>query len=146
MTAPLFSSEALQSLRALNVGSLTSRARIDRPAYAAGQGGANTGGRTWVTIDDGDAVPCRVSPLVPSAGNTEADENTNVAKWLVVFDLGDPAIHDGDRLTVTGTDVAGGAWSRSVIVVGPHYPRTFTSMRAFACNDAGPGQTAAPTP
>jgi hypothetical protein len=146
VTAPIFSADALAALRQQNVGSLTSLARIDGPVVSgSGGGGANAGGRAWHTVDGGAAVPCRMAPLVPAIESTQADENVNIARWVVVFDLTGPAVAEGQRLTITGVDVAGNAWSRVVLVVGSRSPRTFSAMRTFICQDVGPGMGAGPT-
>lgn len=145
MTAPIFSADTLRALRDINVGSLTSRARIDEQAYAGGSGGANVGGRTWHTIDDGDAVPCRMAPFVPAIDSAQADATANIARWVVVFDLNGPEVIEGYRLTITGADVAGNAWTRMVVVIGARSPRTFSAMRTFICHDVGAGMQAGPT-
>lgn len=145
MTAPLFSPDALRAMRSWHTGTLTSRARIDAPRAglgSTGQGGANVGGRAWVTV--ADVVPCRMAPLDPASESAQADQTVNINRWVVAFDLEGPPVSEGDRLTVTGTDAVGGAWTRSVLVIGSRTPRTYSAMRSYICQDVGPGMAGAP--
>lgn len=153
MTAPLFSADALRALRDIHVGTLTSRARIDQVRGAtntSGQGGANVGGRAWETVIDPDTgapavdVPCRMAPLDPASDTTQADQTVNITRWAVAFDFLGPTIIEGNRLTVSGVDVVQRPWSRTVVVIGARTPRTYSSMRIFICQDAGPGMLGAP--
>lgn len=151
MTAPFFSPDALRSLRDTNVALLVSSAQIDAAVTIAGAGGANVGGRTWRTITDPAtgapalAVPCRMAPLVPAVDSSQAEQTVNISRWMVTFDLGGPPVAEGNRLTVSGTDVAGNPWTRIVLVVGSRAPRTFSAMRSFVCQDVGPGLSGAAT-
>lgn len=143
---PLFSETAIATLRSLNRASLTSLAKIDRPTRATSPGGgANTGTRTWHTIDDGAAVPCRLAILSQQGAVIvqQAGQPTSPDRLVVVFDLDGPAVKEGDRLTVTGTDAAGNDWTRVALVLTARTPRTVSAMRVFVCQDVPPGSTAA---
>lgn len=150
-SSAIFSADSLRALRDLNVSTLTSVARIDAPTTSSGAGGANVGGRAWKTVVDPNshapalAVPCRMAPLVPSTDSGQADQTVFIARWVVVFDLDGPPVIEGNRLTVTGVDVAGIPWTRIVLVIGSRSPRTFSSMRTYVCQDVGPGMSGAPT-
>lgn len=134
----LFSESAIASLRALNVAALESRAQIGRPGRAASPGGgANTGKPTW--DDVADDVPCRLSTMEGVAITSRAGQLTTADRLLAVFDLGDPVVKQGDRLTITGTDAAGNDWTRVVVVLSARNPRTFSAMRVFVCEESGPG-------
>lgn len=135
---PPFNATAIASLRQLNRSALTSRALIERPGRAASPGGgANTGKRTW---DDVAAdVPCRLSTMEGVPVTLQAGQLTTPERLLAVFDLEGAEIQPGDRLTITGTDAAGGDWSRAVLVLSPRNPRTYSAMRVFVCQDVPPG-------
>lgn len=143
MTGPILDRVALAELRDLNRGSLVSRAKLERLTDAAGPGpggGANTRAKTWATVAGGDALPCRLAPA--SAGNPSsvADQTVDLARARLVLDVEGPAVLEGDRLTVTGVDAAGNAWTRVVAVLGAESPRSFSAMRVFVCENAPPGQ------
>lgn len=141
---PLFSTTAIAQLRGINRAALTSTATIARPTRAASPGGgANTGARTWVTIDDGEDVPCRLAILSQQGAVIvqQAGQPTSPDRMAAVFDLEGPEIKQGDRITVTGTDAAGGNWTRAVLVLTARNPRTYSAMRVFVCQDVPPGST-----
>jgi hypothetical protein len=120
---------------------LTSFATIERPGTAAtAGGGANTGAPTWTVVQSGTAVECAISPLVGGQVPTEASQAVALNRWRVRFDYCAPAIGPGYRLTVTGVDAGGGAWTRVVIVLAEHTPRTASAARVYVCEDAGPGR------
>lgn len=85
-----------------------------------------------------------MAPLVPATDSGQADQTVFIARWVVVFDLEGPPVAEGNRLTVTGVDVAGIPWTRVVLVVGSRSPRTFSGMRTYVCQDVGPGMSGAP--
>lgn len=135
---PLFSDAAIASLRALNLSALDSRALIGRPGRGASPGGgANTGKPSW--DDVADDVPCRLSTMQGIAIAVRAGQLTTPDRLLAVFDLGDPEIRQGDRLTITGADAAGNDWTRVVVVLSARNPRTFSAMRVFVCEESGQG-------
>lgn len=149
-TGAIFSADTLRVLRDLNVSSLLSCARIDEAVTLSGAGGANVAGRTWSTVVDPNtqepalAVPCRMAPLVAAIESGQAEQTVNIARWVVVFDLEGPPVVEGNRLTVSGVDVACVPWTRTVLVIGSRSPRTFSAMRTFVCQDVGPGMAGAP--
>lgn len=117
---------------------LTSSATIERPTNATSPGGgANTGKRGWTSIAEGE--PCRLTTETGTTVTVQAGQLATPERLLVVFDLEGEAIRQGDRLTITGTDAAGGDWTRVVLVLSLRNPRTNSAMRTFVCVDAGPG-------
>lgn len=138
----LVSDGALASIRETLRGTLTSFAIVERPANTAtGQGGANTSGTSFVTVDEGGGVPCAMAPLVSRAlAGVEAQQDVALDRWRVRFDYCAPPIGPGYRLTISGIDVAGGPWTRRVIVLGEHTPRTLSAARIYICENAGPGR------
>jgi hypothetical protein len=143
MTSPLFTPGSLSRLRRLNLASMKDRAVVEAPTEAAGDdGGAGTGTDTWAPVAGTDVTPapCRISPAAAGAVATEADQNVALNRWTLTLDVEGPAVGPGYRVTVTGIDVAGDAYTRRLIVLGEHNPRTFAAMRRYACEDAGPGR------
>lgn len=136
---PLFNPAALKSLRALNIAALDSRAVIETPSAASVPGGgANTGRKGWTVVDGGDDVPCRLSAMDAAPVVIQAGQFTTPEHVLVVFDLEGPDVRQGDRITVSGTDIASQEWTRRVTVLSALSPRTNSAMRMFVCQDVSP--------
>jgi hypothetical protein len=138
---PYLSDEVLATARAVLRPTLTSFATIEHPVGGTSAGGgANTGPATWAIVSGGTSVECAISPLVGGQVASEASQAVALNRWRVRFDYCAPAIGPGYRLTITGVDAGGGAWSRTVIVLGEHTPRTVSAARVYVCEDVGPGR------
>jgi hypothetical protein len=86
---------------------------------ARGDGGART--ERWLTVDEADAVPCRLT----AAGDTApeepiADRLANVDRYVVAFDLGTD-LPEGSRLKISGV-TRGAPWSVLLDVRGRETP------------------------
>jgi hypothetical protein len=138
---PYLSDDALAAARAVLRPTLTSFATIERPTTGStAGGGANTGAPAWTGVPNGTNVECAISPLVGGQVPTEASQSVALNRWRVRFDYCAPAVGPGYRLTISGVDAAGGAWTRVVVVLGEHTPRTVSAARVYVCEDAGPGR------
>ncbi len=133
---PFLSPAFLRSLRETNRASLDSLATILVRETTTNPGGANTGKGTW--RETATAIPCRLSTVDGAPIVIQAGQLTTPDRVAVVFDLEGPDVAEGNRITVTGTDIAGQAWTRTVIVLTAQFPRTASAMRAFVCQDVGP--------
>lgn len=142
MTSPLFSTGALERLRRLHVTTLKDRALIERPTSTSGTGGANTGTRGFAVVGGTDVTPaaCAISPAAAGSTATEADQNVALNRWNLRLDVEGPPLGPGYRVTVTGADLAGVVYTRVLVVLGEHNPRTWSTLRKYVCEDAGPGR------
>lgn len=143
MTAPILTPGALERLRRLNRASMKDLATIEAPARAgAAYGGANTGSPGFVAVEATDVEPvaCRISPAAAGSTASEADQTVALNRWLLTLDVVGPPVGPGYRVTVTGFDSVGQGYTRRLIVLGEHNPRSYAAMRRYTCEDAGPGR------
>lgn len=84
-------------------------------------------------------VACRCMPAtMAQTQSLSADQLTAPNHWAVSFAMGTPVLF-GHRLTVTGTDLDGNAWTRVLNVVSVDGPKTYEVLRVALCIDPAPG-------
>lgn len=129
---------AVATLAAINNASLPHRAQIDRPSTSTGPGGVVA--PTYTTIASG--IPCRRAIAGHSAGErTIADQVQPIVADVVVFAPG-ADVREHDRLTVTGTDAGGTAFTLVFDVDAVMAPLAAEAMRKVLCTAVA----SAPTP
>lgn len=140
MPAPLFNARTVAALAALNAASLPHAAVIAGPTYTAAHGAQ----QVHYDTPRLSGVPCRVSIPALSGGElVTAEQLRALSRYTVVFAAGTD-VRELDRLTVTGTDAAGRAFTLVLDVVTVGAPLAVEAMRKTVCQLVRTPATVAP--
>lgn len=118
----LLSQGDLKQLQKLSESAMNALCTIQRMTTIREPGGVTK--RVFAADPLATDIPCRVSIASPPNQLVTADQLRAAARWYVTLPLGTNVLYT-DRLSVSGTDLAGNDWAVLLDVAGMDAPKSY---------------------